>query len=161
MKDLLFKTDDFVFSYRVAGILIHEGKILLQTAGDDPGYAFPGGHVAYGETHQETLEREFQEEMGLDIQVNELKWVGEIFFPWGKKPCHQICLYYLVSAPKSNALRTLPLVAKDEAGDMNAKLCFHWIDLQKIPELEIYPTNAKQLLFQLDQGVQHFVYREG
>ena len=48
MKDLLFKTDDFVFSYRVAGILIHEGKILLQTAGDDPGYAFPGGHVAYG-----------------------------------------------------------------------------------------------------------------
>lgn len=28
--DILFKTDDFVFSYRVGGILIHEGKILLQ-----------------------------------------------------------------------------------------------------------------------------------
>ena len=25
--DILFKNDDFVFSYRVGGILIHKGKI--------------------------------------------------------------------------------------------------------------------------------------
>lgn len=29
-KDILFKTDDFVFSFRVGGILIHDNKILLQ-----------------------------------------------------------------------------------------------------------------------------------
>ena len=28
--DILFKNDDFVFSYRVGGILIHNEKILLQ-----------------------------------------------------------------------------------------------------------------------------------
>ena len=28
--DILFKNDDFVFSYRVGGILTHNGKILLQ-----------------------------------------------------------------------------------------------------------------------------------
>ena len=28
--DILFKNDDFVFSYRVGGILKHNGKILLQ-----------------------------------------------------------------------------------------------------------------------------------
>lgn len=29
-KDILFKTEDFVFLYRVGGILIHNDKILLQ-----------------------------------------------------------------------------------------------------------------------------------
>ena len=28
--DILFKQDDFVFSYRVGGVLIRDGKILLQ-----------------------------------------------------------------------------------------------------------------------------------
>lgn len=43
--DILFKTEEFIFSYRVGGILIQDDKILLQRpAGDD--YAIPGGHVA-------------------------------------------------------------------------------------------------------------------
>ena len=28
--DVLFKNDDVIFSYRVAGILIHNDKVLLQ-----------------------------------------------------------------------------------------------------------------------------------
>ena len=38
----------------------------------------------------------FFEEIGVKISVGDLKWVGELFFPWGKKSCHQICLYYVV-----------------------------------------------------------------
>lgn len=30
MSDILFKTDDYVFSYRVAGICIQNGRVLLQ-----------------------------------------------------------------------------------------------------------------------------------
>ena len=33
--DILFKNDDFVFSYRVGGILIHNEKILLQRPKND------------------------------------------------------------------------------------------------------------------------------
>ena len=47
--DILFKNDDFVFSYRVGGILIHKGKILLQRPKNDA-YAIIGGHVAAMET---------------------------------------------------------------------------------------------------------------
>ena len=61
MKDLIFKTDDFVFSYRIAGILIHDGKILLQKPLNDDGYSLPGGHVAFNETSNVTLIREFKE----------------------------------------------------------------------------------------------------
>ena len=71
MQDILFKTEEFVFSYRVAGILIRDGKILLQRPpGDD--YSFIGGHVAAMETTRETLVREFKEEIHADIEVSDL-----------------------------------------------------------------------------------------
>ena len=92
MTDILFRTDSYVFSYRVAGVCIQNGKVLLQKPADDDGFAFPGGHAAFGETNAETLTREFKEEIGAAIAVGGLKWVGEVFFDWGGKPCHQICL---------------------------------------------------------------------
>jgi len=86
MKDILFKTDDFVFSYRVGGILIHRDKILLQRAAGDDGYAFIGGHVAFGETTEETLVREFWEEIGANVKVERLLMVAENFFRLGTPP---------------------------------------------------------------------------
>ena len=93
MGDILFQTDEAVFSSRVAGICSHHGKVLLQKPANDNGFAFPGGHAAFGETNAATLIREFKEEINANIAVGALKWVGEIFFPWGNRPCHQICLY--------------------------------------------------------------------
>ena len=90
--DILFKNDHFVFSYRVGGILKHNGKILLQRPKNDD-YAIIGGHVAAMETSMETLKREFEEEIHAKIEVDNLLAIGEIYFPWGKRPCHQICLY--------------------------------------------------------------------
>ena len=83
--DILFKNDDFVFSYRVGGILKHNGKILLQRPKNDD-YAIIGGHVAAMETSMETLKREFEEEIHAKIEVDNLLAIGEIYFPWGKKP---------------------------------------------------------------------------
>ena len=58
--DILFKNDDFVFSYRVGGILKHNGKILLQRPKNDD-YAIIGGHVAAMETSiGNSLKREFR-----------------------------------------------------------------------------------------------------
>ena len=69
--DILFKNDDFVFSYRVGGILKHNGKILLQRPKNDD-YAIIGGHVAAMETSMETLKREFEEELHAKIEVDNL-----------------------------------------------------------------------------------------
>lgn len=159
--DILFKTVDAVFSYRVAGICVQNGKVLLQTTtGEDRSFAFPGGHVAFGETNAETLIREFKEEIGADIQVGELKWVAEVFFPWGNKPCHQICLYYLVAIENPEIPREGTFLAKEYLEGRSFDLEFHWVPLERVGALEVYPTNAKGLLDKLDEGVQHFVYKE-
>lgn len=60
----MFHGDDYIFGYRVAGILLRDNKILLQKPTSDTGYALPGGHVEFGETSTQTLVREFKEEIG-------------------------------------------------------------------------------------------------
>ena len=158
--DILFKTDDWVFSYRVAGICVENGKVLLQKPTNDTAYAFPGGHVEFGETNEETLIREFREEIGGDIQVEELKWVGEVFFPWGRKPCHQVCLYYMVKLLNPEIPRDGMFMASERMEGRNFDLEYHWIPIEDIEKLEVYPTQTPELMRKLPEGVQHFVYNE-
>ena len=89
--DILFTKDGQKFSYRIAGLAIKDGRLLVQRADGDDGLALPGGHVAFGETSAETLSREFREELGLEITIGELAAVGEVFWDWNG-PCQQIGL---------------------------------------------------------------------
>lgn len=158
MKDILFKTDDFVFSYRVAGVCLCDGKVLLQKPSNDTAFAFPGGHVAFGETHEQTLIREFREEMGAEIQVGKLMWIGELFFPWGEKPCHQICLYYAVEIADKHTPRDGSFTGIEHLERRQFEMEFHWIATKMLKDMEVYPPGTAELL-QLP-GVQHFRYRE-
>lgn len=161
MADILFETQNYIFSYRVAGILVQNGKVLLQKPIDDTGFAFPGGHVAFGETNEQTLIREFKEEIGADVLVGELKWVAEIFFPWHDKPCHQICLYYVINILQDgNIPETDIFIGEGRIEERKPNIEFHWVPFDKVKNIKIYPTNAAELLDKLGEGVQHFIYRE-
>lgn len=160
-KDIIFKTEEYVFSYRVAGLLVHDGKILLQRPKDDTAYAIPGGHVALGETNEETLIHEFKEEINVDIRVDRLKWVGEIFFPWGGKPCHQICLFYsILLNENTNILLDGAFWGNEQLEDKSFKLEFSWININDIESIELYPIEAKKYLVNGLNQVEHFVYKE-
>ena len=156
----MFKTEEFVFSYRVAGILIRDGKILLQRPpGDD--YSFIGGHVAAMETTRETLVREFKEEIHADIEVSDLLAVGEVFFPWKNRPCHQIGLYYAVHLLAETAV---PLEGTfhgyDDLGGERIDLDFCWVPLKQLSEITVYPLGLKEHILSGSKDVLHFVTRE-
>jgi len=158
-QDILFRIDAGVFSYRVAGILIQGGKVLLQRTLDDEGYAFPGGHANFGETSAGAVVREFAEEIGVNITPVRLLWIGENFFPWGEKPCHQICLYYQVAFRGKAAL---PLdhsfLARDVIEGSQVQLEFSWHDLSALGDIEVYPVHAKQKLMNLSDHIEQFVF---
>lgn len=161
MADILFKTNDYVFSYRVGGLLIHNCKVLLQRAAGDDGYAFVGGHVAFVETTAETLIREFKEEIGADVKIERLFMVGENFFPWGNRPCHQINLYYLVSLKDEKQIPTdRNFRAIDELGNERIDLEMCWIPLSEVPNITVYPANAKEHILNIPEGIVHFVYKQ-
>ena len=160
MDDLLFRTESGVFSYRVAGICVRDGRVLLQTTtGEDRSFAFPGGHVSFGETNAQTLIREFKEEIGAEITVGEVKWVAEVFFLWRAKPCHQICLYYMVELLNPEIPAEGSFLGKEQLEGRSFDLEFHWVPLEKAAELELYPVQCRELLGMLNEGVQHFVYK--
>jgi ADP-ribose pyrophosphatase YjhB (NUDIX family) len=160
-QDILFKTDDYIFSYRVAGILIKNGNILLQKPLKDKGYSIPGGHVAFGELSSETLIREFKEEINADVKIERLIMVGENFWPWGNRPCQQISFYYEISLCDENQIPlegTFP--AYDDFGNKRIDLEFSWIDLHEIKNLVVYPSNIKEELLSLPKELKYFVYRQ-
>ena len=61
----------------VAAIIIYDNKILCVQRGDNKlnyiskKYEFPGGKIEQGETKEEAIKREIQEELKLDIMVRE------------------------------------------------------------------------------------------
>lgn len=79
-KDWLFNGDDFICSFRSAGVLLRNNKILVQRNRDGNDYAIPGGHVIIGETATESLIREYKEETGADIICQRLIWTEECFW---------------------------------------------------------------------------------
>ena len=160
-KLCLLKQDEFMFSYRVAGILIHDGKVLLQKPKSTGDYAFPGGHVIFGETTPETLVRRWREETGMDIEVGELKWVEENLFMWGNKPCQQISLSYIVKPKGETALLLADgLTALTYSEDDENAVCFYWIPLGEVKNITVYPVQAAELLRRLDEPLQRIVYWE-
>ncbi len=158
MQDILFSTERGVFSYRVGGVLLKNGQILLQR--DKEGsYATVGGHVMFGETVAQALVREFEEEVHLQIRPERLLAVQENFFSWQNKPWHQIHFYYRVSPLEGHLPDTECLPCYREDGTVRDDLEMVWVPLKEVSSLEVYPQELPQLLTK-PEAIQHFISRE-
>lgn len=88
--------DKLDLSVHVYGITVENGKILISPQYD--GYDFPGGTAKNGETHVETLIREFKEETGYLVEPIKLFNVYTSFFHHQKtnKDYQSYLIYYFV-----------------------------------------------------------------
>ena len=95
-KDWIFRTDEYICDLRTVGVLVRNGKLLVQRDRDGNEYALPGGHVKIGETTVDGLVREYKEETGADIKVGKLLWTEECFWEWNGRTAHNLAFYYLI-----------------------------------------------------------------
>ena len=160
-KDILYKDNEFIFSFRVGGILILNDKILLQKPKNDD-YAIIGGHVCCLETSKETLKREFYEELHAKIEVDDLIAIGEIYFPWNDKPCHQICFYYKVSLCEENSIRTSGVFnGFDELDNQRVDLDFCWVKLEDLKnKIKLYPLELMPIILNDKKEIIHFISKQ-
>ena len=158
MEDLLFREEEFVFSCRVGGVLVRDGKALLQRHRGD--YALVGGHVSALEETKTALTREFREELRVDVRVGRLLAVGELFFPWGDKPCHQLFLAFAAELADPGELTEEVFRGWDELGGERFDLEYCWVPLAELDRIPLYPPQMKPVLRGECREVLHFVYRE-
>ncbi|MBG0766991.1 (deoxy)nucleoside triphosphate pyrophosphohydrolase [Sphaerochaeta halotolerans] len=114
-----------------AGILIQNGKYLVakrEEKGSIGGlWEFPGGKNRYTETEEETLKREFQEELGLSISVGPLIHTHD----FTNKDTRYHLKAYLVSAPM---IEHLDLLVHSE---------FRWVALEDLSSYDFAPSDQE------------------
>ena len=151
-RDWLFRFEDGSCDFRCAGVIIRDGKVLLQR--DYGEYALVGGHVQFGETGEKAVVREFEEELGVHIQCRRMLWTEECFWEWKGKLTHTLSFYYLAEFC--------------EGSDFPDDGCFHpqrdnsrieigWVPVEELNSLILYPAFLKQRIHDLKPG--HFITR--
>lgn len=88
------------FNIRVYGLFVHDGKLLIneELIRGHKVIKFPGGGLDWGEGTIECLKREWQEELGMDIEVLDHFYTTDYFVPSAYDDSQVISIYYWVSS---------------------------------------------------------------
>ncbi len=105
-------------------MIFKDGKVLFAKRRSSHGegeYAFPGGHLEFGESYEDCAKRETKEESGISIQNIEFQLLANIKTYSGKHYVH------------------IGLIAEWEAGEPkvlepNKSETWHWYALDNLPE---------------------------
>ena len=155
--DVTFQTDVGRFNYHVAGVLIHENRLLVMTDERSPYYYLPGGRVSMNEESTMAIKREIKEELDVEVEATQLLWIVENFFveQQSQEQFHEIGMYYLLQLTEEDILKRGQEFIMNEGG--YKKLSFLWRPLEKIKHLNIYPLFLKERIMNLPQVPEHLV----
>ncbi|MDA8194715.1 MAG: NUDIX domain-containing protein [Thermaerobacter sp.] len=87
---------DVRFRPAVYGILLDGNQVLLSRSRFTGLWDFPGGGIEPWETLDEGLQREFQEETGLQVKAGPLLAFRDSFFAFFSRPYHSLRFFYRV-----------------------------------------------------------------
>lgn len=113
----------------VGGVLINEkGEILCalrsQTMSSPGMWEFPGGKIETGETPQQSLQREIQEELAVEIEVGEL--VEDVVHEYPDVRVHLLTYYAKIT-------KGLPIAREHEKLD--------WRPVEELSKLDWAPAD--------------------
>ena len=145
------------FNYRVAGICIDRGRLLLHRSDRDDFWSLPGGRCEFGEESKRALKRELEEELEEDAEVDVLRWTVENFYRWAGEEYHELAFYYDFSLPAES---TLPAAAERRGRDGELELRFRWFAADELGGLPVYPSFIPDYAFEKPAVCRHLVWRE-
>ena len=156
MADILFIANNYIFDVRTVGVLVKDGKILVQRDKGGNEYALPGGHIKLGETTADGLVREYKEETGADIRLLRLLWTEECFWEWNGRKAHNLAYYYLIELCECS---DIPDVGEFVSHKDNCNVVIGWMPIDRLEDVIIYPEFLKKKIFELSSPPEHFVSR--
>lgn len=155
---LTFYQDNFRFNYRAVAVIVNNNKVMIHKYLKDGFWALPGGRVEFMEPANETIKREIQEELGIDVCVERLLWVVENFYDYNNKSFHELSLYFLVSAnPKATFYKETESFSGIEE---DKDIIFEWHDIESLEDIELYPKFLQKSLKSLPQFTEYIVHHD-
>lgn len=128
---------------RPSVLVIENQHVLLMQYfyGGTDVYNLPGGNPDPGETLEQTLIRELQEEMGIEIEIGKMLLTGEVILPQQKND-----VLHVVFA--GEIIGGIPILNPSET---SAKALV-WKPITEIQHLEMYPNVGSELQRILFEG---------
>ena len=138
--DVKIKTNDLKFKFRVCGIIINDGKILLEEYSKDS-FCLPGGYVNLGESSEDAIQRELKEELEIDFNIDSFLGVIENFFTNLRLvKTHGIEFYYKVSFKNVDDIKKIDYNRIENDHGFMVQHHFRWIDLSDLDNINLVPN---------------------
>lgn len=141
--DLTIDVDSYKLNVRAGVVITHNNKILVHKNINSNHYALLGGRVVIGESSDETVKREVEEELGKEIDIIDYIATIENFFELKQSKYHEIMFVYRAEF-KNDEDKKITETLKNIEGDKN--LQYEWLDLDKIDEYPLVPQVIKSIL---------------
>jgi ADP-ribose pyrophosphatase YjhB (NUDIX family) len=121
---------------RPALILVERNHILLMKYqyGNEFVYNLPGGNPDPGETLAETIVRECQEELNIEVEVGNLLMVGDILPSENREPSVHILF-------EGKIISGIPVLQPEQT----TALELVWVSISEITKINMYPNVSEAL----------------
>ena len=150
---VMFSNGEVTFMYRVGGIAVHEGRLLVEH-NVKHGFCFvPGGRVEYGENAVQALSRELDEEFGGSVQIGRLVIVSDDLFELDGIRYQEAGLYFLMEFDPGHPV--LGREGRFEAEEPN--LVYEWLPLDRLEEAELFPRFLRELVHDIPQTPKYVI----
>ncbi len=132
------------------GVVLDDGRLLLCRQVGSAHTFLPGGHVEFLESCSAALEREIEEELGVDCQVGrylgavEHQWFGPVHPGGASSDRHEIAHFFAVSLDGIGSGISPP--------SLENHLEFVWVDLDDLDRHNLRPILLRDLIQQLAAG---------
>ena len=141
--DITIDVGNHKLNVRAACIIKHNNKILVHRNINKDHYCLIGGRVEIGESSEDAIKREVQEELGKEIQIDCYISTVENFFKMKDSKYHEYMFIYQAEFKEEK-----DKLIEDTLQNMEGKdfLRYEWLDLNKIDNYTILPKVIKEIL---------------
>ena len=156
-KDMTVPCGEGFLNLRVGAIIQRDGKVLMVSNEHNDYYYSVGGRIQFGETAEEAVIREVEEETGIHLEIDRLGFVQENYFyadsasKWGK-PVYEISFYFYMKVPSDFS----PVSQSFTEDNSQEFLC--WVAPNEART--IYPAFFRTELNRPAEGIRHIVTDE-